>query len=88
MIKMRVKTRSAKLSVTASPVKMAATTGKIAYVGGELYDGEYAVTPRVTEQTLPTAQKLMLEDLTVRAIPRYDVSNTSGGTTIFIANEV
>ena len=52
------------------------------------YDGEYEITPRITEQTLPTAMKLMTEDLTVRAIPRYDVSNTSGGTTIFIANEV
>jgi hypothetical protein len=53
-----------------------------------LYDGTSEVTPRVDSQILPTAQKIMKEDLTVKAIPYYDVSNSSGGSTIFIGNEV
>ena len=35
-------------------------------------------------QTLPTASKTMYTDVTVKAIPYYDVSNPSGGTTIYI----
>lgn len=54
----------------------------------EYYKGDYAVTPKVTAQTLPTAQKTMGEDLTVLAIPFYNVSNNSGGKTIYIAREV
>lgn len=52
------------------------------------YRGAYEVTPQVDEQVLPTAQKLMVDDLTVKAIPRYDVSNNSGGQTVYIAREV
>ena len=58
------------------------------YVGGGLYEGEYIVTPRTVEQTMPTKEKVMLEDVTIKAIPFYDVSNTSGGSTVYIANEV
>lgn len=57
------------------------------YIGGELYNGEYVVTPRVTEQTLPTAQKIMADDVTVKKIPRYDVSNKSGKT-VYIGIEI
>ena len=53
----------------------------------EYYKGDYAVTPKVTAQTLPTAQKTMGEDLVVLAIPFYNVSNSSGGNTIIIGNE-
>lgn len=58
------------------------------YLGGEPYDGPYDVTPKVTAQTLPTAKKLMRDDVSVRAIPYFDVSNPAGGNTIYIANEV
>ena len=53
-----------------------------------VYDGPYDAIPKVTAQTLPTANKLMLEDVSVRAIPYFDVSNPAGGNTIYIANEV
>ena len=53
-----------------------------------VYDGPYEVTPKVTAQTLQTAQKFMQEDVSVRAIPYFDVSNQAGGNTIYIANEV
>lgn len=52
------------------------------------YEGEYAVTPRVTEQTMATKNKMMTEDVTVKSIPFYNVGNTSGGSTVYIANEV
>lgn len=52
------------------------------------YDGDYVVTPKVTEQMMPTKDKVMRDDVTVRAIPYFDVSNPAGGKTIYIANEV
>lgn len=57
-------------------------------VGGELYGGDYVVTPKVVAQTLPTKRKLLEDDLTVDAIPCFRVSNTSGGSTVYIAKEV
>ena len=57
-------------------------------IAGEPYEGPHDVTPKVTAQTLPTAKKLMREDVSVRAIPYFDVSNPAGGNTIYIANEV
>ena len=52
------------------------------------YRGTYDVTPKVDEQILPTAQKLMARDVTIKAIPIYNVSNDSGGSTVYIAREV
>lgn len=54
------------------------------YVGGEAYNGEYTVTPRVEAQTLPTKEKVMLEDVTIRAIPYAEVTNNSNGKTVTI----
>lgn len=62
--------------------------GRPVYMGGEPYDGPYEVTPKVSAQTLPTAKKFMRDDVSVRAIPYFDVSNPAGGNTIYIANEV
>lgn len=58
------------------------------YIGGELYEGDYTVTPKVKAQTLPTAEKVMVDDLQIKAIPFYNVGNTSGGSTVYIGNEV
>lgn len=58
------------------------------YVGGDPYSGDYTVTPRVAEQTMPTKGKVMAEDVTVKSIPFFNVSNTSGGSTVYIGNEV
>ena len=57
------------------------------YVGGELYQGDYAVTPKVGAQTMPTKGKVMGADVTVLAIPIYETSNNSGGNTVYIAKE-
>ena len=55
--------------------------------GGE-YEGDYIVTPKVESQTMPTKNKLLTEDVTIKSIPFFNVSNTSGGSTVFIGNEV
>ena len=58
------------------------------YIGGEEYKGAYEVTPKVEGQTMPTKDKVLIDDMTIKAIPFYKVSNTSGGNTVFIGNEV
>ncbi len=56
---------------------------------GEIYDGEYSVTPKVYEETeLETKHKLMKDDVVVRKIPTFEVSNESGGTTLIIGEEI
>ena len=52
------------------------------------YDGSYSVTPLTEAQTLKTAEKYMEDDVKVKAIPVYEVSNTAGGTTVYIGTEV
>lgn len=63
----------------------------LAYVtkgGYKQYQGDYIVVPDVEEQVLETADKLMLDDVTIRQIPTYTVSNAAGGETFYIASEV
>ena len=67
---------------------LSATVSKPAFLGGEEYEGAYEVTPKVEAQTMPTKYKLLTDDMTVKAIPFFNVSNTSGGSTVFIGNEV
>ena len=56
--------------------------------GTERYTGEYEVTPLVTSQVLETKQKLMTDDLKIKEIPFFNVSNTSGGTTVYIGGDI
>ena len=58
------------------------------FVGGEHYEGNYDITPKVEKQTMPTKKKVMLDDVTIHAIPFYEVSNHTGGNTIYIAGEI
>lgn len=60
------------------------TTVVTEYVGGEPYEGEYEITPKLQTQTLPTAQKTMTNNLIIKEIPFSEVGNTSGGTTVCI----
>lgn len=67
---------------------LTAISGK--WVAAELpkYTGAYAVTPAVYATSVPTAQKYMEGDITIKAIPYYDVSNTAGGNTVYIGEEL
>jgi hypothetical protein len=61
--------------------------GVIAQSGGSFpkYEGEYEVIPSLAEDiTLETAKKLMTDDVTVKKLPRYDVANEAGGTTVYL----
>lgn len=58
------------------------------YIGGEPYVGDYIVTPKVSEQTMETKDKVMTDDVTIKSIPFFNVSNNSGGTTVYIGSEV
>ena len=50
--------------------------------------GQTTVTPRTYEETrLETKDKLMPDDVTVRKIPRYEVSNDCGGVTLIMGDE-
>ena len=57
-------------------------------IGGEPYTGEYQIVPRVTEQNMLTRNKLMTDNVIVKAIPYAEVSNTSNGITVTIGNDV
>lgn len=50
----------------------------------EYYEGSCDVIPSIESQVLQTAQKLVPYDVTIQAIPRFDVSNTAGGNTVYI----
>lgn len=54
----------------------------------EQYTGPYEVVPKVNPQTLSTARKMMRDDVTVREVPYYEVSNQFGGNTVYIAKEL
>lgn len=58
------------------------------YVGGEIYGGDYNVIPKVDSQTMPTKGKFMTDDVEILEIPYFEVGNTSGGTTVYIAKEI
>lgn len=50
----------------------------------DTYEGEYNVTPRVYQQTLETANKLLVDDIIVEIIPFSKVINLSNGYTVTI----
>lgn len=62
-----------------SPVTLKVTTAE-----GDPYAGDYDVTPNFERQTLKTRNRLMLDDVTVRAISVSRTTNPSGGKTIYI----
>lgn len=53
----------------------------------ELYTGNYEVTPKTETQTLETKDRFMVDDVTVKSIPYFEMDNNKG-TTVFIGNEV
>lgn len=50
----------------------------------EHYTGDYEVIPQKTEQVLPTAEKFLHNDVTVKATPYHEVENIQGGMTAII----
>ena len=52
-----------------------------------IYEGDYNIVPKVSEQVLETKNKSLLDDITVFQIPYAAVSNPSGGETVTIGLE-
>ena len=87
MIQFKAKSDSVSLKVDnekSVSMKVEATT----VINGVRYEGDYEVTPTTERQVLPTKNKSMVDDMTIHPIPIYEVSNTSGGNTVYIAGEI
>ena len=53
------------------------------------YTGDYKVTPQAfNEQVLPTTHKVLAEDVVIAEVPYWETSNSSNGTTAYIAKGV
>ena len=50
------------------------------------YAGPYDITPLFSAQTLPTAKRLLQQDVIIEKIPQYEVSNDYG-TTLILGDE-
>lgn len=82
----------------ASPQRLAGSISQETVIAGNLasayttqgspYEGDYDVMPTVEGQALQTKHKFMKDDITILAIPFYEVSNPSGGNTVYIADEI
>ena len=80
------------ITLQESNQKFDVSFGELQYVtvpeAKAVYAGSYEVTPKIAEQVLATKQKYMKDDLKINAIPCYDVSNSAGGSTVYIAREL
>ena len=54
------------------------------YTGVDIYDGEYTLTPETTDRVLLTKEKLLKENVTVKAVPKQIVDNPAGGQAVTI----
>lgn len=50
----------------------------------DVYIGEYTLTPETTDQVLLTKEKLLKENVTIKAVPKQIVDNPAGGQTVTI----
>lgn len=74
-----------KARINASGVLVGSLSKPVGYID---YTGSYEVTPKTSEQSLQTKDKHLIENVTIKSIPFFDVSNTSGGSTVYIGSEV
>ena len=55
---------------------------------GEIYQGDYTVTPKVTKEVLlQTKSKVMKNNVTVLKVPQFEVSNDAGGKTLILGDD-
>lgn len=79
-----------KVKFAENEQKLGVKFGEVQYVTeyiGDKYEGDYEITPKVEAQTVPTKNKVLVDDMTIKSIPIYKTSNNSGGTTVYIAKE-
>ncbi|WP_293724252.1 hypothetical protein [Phascolarctobacterium succinatutens] len=57
--------------------------------GGSSYTGDYVARSRINDDyLLPTAERYLQRDITVKKIPYYETSNLSDGLTVYIGEEI
>lgn len=80
---------SIKLKLADSTPLVLKTAVSVVYKpDGAVYDGDYEVTPKtMSEVILPTAQKTMRDDVTVKKMPQFEVSNEADGVTLILGDE-
>ena len=89
MIRFKVRDETVRLTVKSHAFGFNLKKAVVVRTGHKTYEGPYEVTPKADEQqTLQTKGMSMKEDMTVKAIPYFDVSNNAGGQTIYIGTEV
>ena len=76
------------LGSVASEVGLSGSLSTAYTTHAATYDGDYEITPKAESQELKTKQKYMIDDVTVHAIPYFDVGNTSGGRTVYIGGQI
>lgn len=82
MLKLKISDNSLKMKVNDSTINMQVENVRKVY--GEISDyiGDYVIEPDKDAQTLETKDRRMLDDVSILAIPRHNVSNTDGTTVI------
>lgn len=48
----------------------------------EPYIGDYTVIPKIVEQSMATTNKKMIKDVTIKKIPKHEISNDYGTTIV------
>lgn len=77
-----------RFKILDSTVHMRVSDAEVVYSSaGDPYTGNYTITPKVDEQTMATRNKLMQDNVTIKAIPYYETDNNLG-TTIYIGSEL
>lgn len=55
---------------------------------GDIYQGDYTVTPKVTKEIiLETKTKVMKDDVTISKMPQFEVANEAGGKTLILGDD-
>lgn len=86
MIQVRVAQQGAVSVRIAGAVPVRVDVAGTAVVSALEYAGPYDITPFFSAQTLPTAKRLMQQDVIIEKIPQYEVSNDYG-TTLILGDE-
>lgn len=71
--------------IVDTTLKLKARIQLPASITADIYDGDYEVSPAVDAKELETKHKFMQDNVTVLAIPYYEVSNDQNGFTAIIA---
>ena len=54
----------------------------------ENFEGSYEIIPKIIAQNLETKGKVMKDNVNIREIPYYEVSNESLGNTVYIGGDL